>query len=291
MSDTVPGVYKVERPRTLNLPLVLDSPHSGERYPGDFNTPVPMEVLRRAEDMYVDDLFAGAVDRGSPLISALFPRSYIDPNRALQDLDRELLEEPWPEPVQPSEKARLGHGLIWRVCPPDLPMYVKRLTVEEVKYRIATYWHAYHAALSALLDEAQDRFGKAWLLDCHSMPSVSLPKEPRFGGVRRAEFILGDRDGTTCSTEFLYVVRDTLKSFGYHVKINDPYKGVEIIRRHGRPAEGRHSLQIEINRALYMNEETFERTVYYAELQGHMSRLVEVIGDYSLDRVGAKAAE
>lgn len=291
MSETIPGVYRLDTPKGRDIPLVLDSPHSGSIYPESFNTTVPMKVLRRAEDMYVDDLFADGPELGAPLVSALYPRSFIDPNRAVRDLDRDLLAEPWPGPTQPTEKARLGHGLIWRVCPPDFPMYGRRLSIEEVRDRITNYWEPYHAVLQRCMDEAQDRFGMVWHFNCHSMPSSSLPRDSEFSGIRRADFVLGDRDGTTCNREFLNIVGATLKGFGYRVRINDPYKGVEIVRRHGQPDSGRNSLQIEINRALYMNEETFERTQYYATLKAHLADLMAVAGDYALGKLGAKAAE
>ncbi len=291
MSETIPGVYRLDTAEGVAVPLVLDSPHSGAIYPDSFDTTVPMPVLRRAEDMYVDDLFGDGPKLGAPLVSALFPRSFIDPNRAERDLDRDLLSEPWPDPVAPTEKARLGHGLIWRVCPPDFPMYSRRLSIYEVRQRIAEYWHPYHAALQRCMDETQQRFGMAWHINCHSMPSSSLPKDSEFGNMRRADFVLGDRDGTTCERDFLNIVGTTLKSFGYRVRINDPYKGVEIVRRHGRPDAGRNSLQIEINRALYMNEETFERTAYYPTLKSHLTKMIEIVGSYALGRVGAKAAE
>ena len=291
MSETIPGVYRLDTPNSTDIPLVLDSPHSGSTYPETFDTTVPMNVLRRAEDMYVDDLFSGGPMLGASLLSALYPRSFIDPNRALRDLDLDLLEEPWPEPVQQTEKARFGHGLIWRVCPPDFPMYARRLSVAEVRERIDQYWMPYHQALQRCMDETQARFGTAWHFNCHSMPSSSLPRESEYNNIRRADFVLGDRDGTTCSREFLNVVEATLKGFGYRVRINDPYKGVEIVRRHGRPDIGRNSLQIEINRALYMNEETFEKTPYYATLKMHLSGLIKIVGGYTSEWVSAKAAE
>ena len=291
MNETIPGVYRLETGGKMGIPLVLDSPHSGSIYPKDFNTSVPMEALRRGEDMYVDDLFGEGPEFGASLLSALYPRSFIDPNRGIYDLDRDLLSEPWPETVQPTEKARLGHGLIWRVCPPDLPMYGRRLAIAEVRRRIDDYWQPYHSALQRCIDYVPSRYGMSWHINCHSMPSLSLPKDTELTGFRFADFVLGDRDGTTCSREFLMIVGNTLEGFGYRVRINDPYKGVEIVRRHGRPEIGRHSLQIEINRALYMNEDTLEKLPDYVTLKEHISQLIEVVGSYALGRVGAKAAE
>ncbi len=291
-SERIPGVLRLERPRATVLPLVLDSPHSGTDYPADFGYVVPRAAVRRAEDTYVDELFADAPAKGASLLAALFPRSYIDANRSLLDLDPDLLAEPWPEPVEPGEKARLGHGLIWRLCPPDLAMYDRKLTVAEVQGRIERFWKPYHATLRRLLDETHKRFGAVWHLNCHSMPSVSTPNSPEGAGVRRADIVLGDRDGTTCSRDFREAVRETLVGLGYKVKVNDPYKGVEIIRAYSDPAARRHGLQIEINRALYMNEATFEKTAGFEGLKADLERLVEAIGDYVASRIdGAKAAE
>ena len=291
MNETIPGVYRLDYPGHSRIPLVLDSPHSGSDYPDTFDTRVPITILRRAEDMYVDDLFADGPRFGAPLISALYPRSFIDPNRNVQDLDRDLLAEPWPDPVIPTEKARLGYGLIWRVCPPDYPMYERRLSITEVQNRIANYWHPYHKVLQRCIDETYDIFGIAWHINCHSMPSSGLSRSNEYNNSRHVDFVLGDRDGTTCSREFLDIVGTALKNLGYRVRINDPYKGVEIIRRHGLPEHGRNSLQIEINRSLYMNEETLERTFYYATLKSHMAKMIEVLRDYVLERSRFKAAE
>jgi N-formylglutamate amidohydrolase len=293
MSDLVPGVYKVEGSREPSLPVIFDSPHSGTNYPPDFGFIAPSELVRRAEDAYVDELFSAAPARGAPLVSALFPRSYIDPNRSLLDLDPEVLAEPWPDEIAPGEKARLGHGLIWRLCPPDEAMYDRKLSVEEVRRRIDLYWKPYHAALKRVLDDVHHRFGQTWHINCHSMPAISPPNSPEGAtGVRRAEIVLGDRDGSTCLAEFLALVRDTFKKLGYQVKVNDPYKGVEIVRAYSDPLAGRHALQIEINRALYMDEQGFEKTAGFAELQANLTKLIDHIGDYALSQVAAaKAAE
>jgi N-formylglutamate amidohydrolase len=261
------------------VPVVFDSPHSGSNYPGDFNHVVPTEKLRRAEDMYVDELFGSAPARGATLIAALFPRSYIDPNRSLEDLDPELLADSWPGPVRPGEKARLGHGLIWRLCPPDMNLYVEKLSRDEVRGRIDRYWQPYHDALRRALDTQYRRFGAVWHLNCHSMPSAT--RGPFLNGGGQADFVLGDRDGTTASPEFVHFVRDALRGMGYSVKLNDPYKGVELVRAYSDPARRRHSVQIEINRALYMDEITFERLPEFATLRAALDRLVAAICDFA----------
>jgi len=256
-------------------PVVFDSPHSGSNYPSDFNHIVPTDKIRRAEDMYVDELFESAPRNGATLISALFPRSYIDPNRSLEDLDPELLAETWPGPVRPGEKARLGHGLIWRLCPPDMKLYVEKLSPNDVRSRIDRYWQPYHDALRLALNDHYQQFGAVWHVNCHSMPSAT--RGPFVNGGGQADFVLGDRDGTTASPEFLHLVRDCLREMGHSVKINDPYKGVELVRAYSDPGRGRNSLQIEINRALYMDEMSFERLPQFADLQKDLERLVATI--------------
>jgi len=268
-------VVTVEPGRGAVVPVVFDSPHSGAVYPGDFNHVVPMEKIRRAEDMYVDELFGGAPERGATLIAAQFPRSYIDPNRSLEDLDPELLNETWPDPVRPGEKARLGHGLIWRLCPPDMNLYIEKLSPDDVRGRIDRYWRPYHDAVRSAIDEMYRRFGAVWHVNCHSMPSAT--RGPFLNGGGQADFVLGDRDGTTASPDFLHLVRDCLRGMGHNVKINDPYKGVELVRAYSDPARRRNSLQIEINRALYMDEVTFERLPQFVALKRDIDRLVAAI--------------
>lgn len=274
-ADSRPEVVSLLRGRGIVVPVVFDSPHSGSIYPSDFNHVIPIDKIRRAEDMYVDELFEDAPDHGATLIAAQFPRSYIDPNRSLEDLDPELLAESWPGVVRPGEKARLGHGLIWRLCPPDMNLYIEKLSPEQVRRRIDGYWRPYHEALRQALDDLYDRFDAVWHVNCHSMPSMA--RGPFLNGSAQPDFVLGDRDGTTASPDFVHLVRDRLHGMGYSVKINDPYKGVELVRAYSDPARGRHSLQIEINRAIYMDEVTFERLPRFRELKADIGRLIATI--------------
>ena len=272
-------VVTIERGRGAVVPVVFDSPHSGSNYPDDFNHVVPMEKIRRAEDMYVDELFDSAPNYGATLIAALFPRSYIDPNRSLEDLDPELLTESWPGPIRPGEKARLGHGLIWRLCPPDMNLYIEKLSPDIVRGRIDQYWQPYHDTLRVSLDHLYERFDAVWHMNCHSMPSAT--RGPFLNGGGQADFVLGDRDGTTASAEFVHFVRDCLRDLGYSVKVNDPYKGVELVRAYSDPAKGRHSLQVEINRALYMDEVTFERLPQFSDLKKSLDRVIATVCEYA----------
>jgi N-formylglutamate deformylase len=217
------------------VPLVLDSPHSGERYPDDFDHAPPRALVRRAEDTHVARLWRGAVRHGATLIEACFPRAYIDPNRSLDDLDPDLLAEAWDGPLVRSRKTEQGIGLVWRLARGGVPMYARRLRAAEIRRRIDAFYLPYHAALAAELDAMHGRFGAVWHVDCHSMPAIGDVNSDDPGRAR-ADFVLGDRDGTTCGGEFTAEVVAALRVFGYDVAINDPYKGVEIVRRHGRPS-------------------------------------------------------
>jgi N-formylglutamate deformylase len=261
------------------LPLVLDSPHSGERYPDDFDHAPPRTEVRRAEDTHVARLWRGALRHRATLIEACFPRAYIDPNRSLLDLDPDLIADAWDGPLERTRKTEQGIGLVWRLARGGIPMYTRKLRADEIRGRIERCYLPYHAALGAELDALHDRFGAVWHVNCHSMPAVGDVNSDDPGRARD-DFVLGDRDGTTCAPEFTKAVAATLRELGYAVAINDPYKGVEIVRRYGRPASGRHSLQIEINRRLYMDEETLIPNAGYTRLEADLERLAAALAAF-----------
>lgn len=284
MTRSIDGVLHRSDPRGTELPLVFDSPHSGVVYPPDFDYTCPLNVLRTAEDTFVDELYGAAAEHGATLIGAHFPRSYIDANRHVADIDQNLFATAWPGPVDPGEKTRLGMGLVRRLAVPGLPVYGRKLRVEEVQARIAHYYEPYHAELAGVLDRLHDRFGAVWHVNCHSMKSVSNAMASEGAGAPRADFVLGDRDGTTCAPELTLFVREFLARRGYQVKVNDPYKGVELVRRHGRPNENRHSLQIEVNRKLYMDETCFERNDNFPKLQRDLEALIGALAAFVRER-------
>jgi N-formylglutamate deformylase len=247
--NTTPPPVVTQRPVSDALPIVIDSPHSGTHYPADFGYSAPFELLRRGEDLYVDRLYEHAPDAGATFIAANFPRAYIDPNRLLADIDEALLDAPWPGEVATGPKTKLGIGLIWRMLG-QVPIYQRKLTVAEVQARIERCYRPYHAALDQAIGEAYARFGAVWHLNVHSMPDDSyarlgLPEKPL------ADFVLGDLDGRTAGEPLMALIEGVLRDHGYSVARNDPFKGVEIIARNGRPAEKRHSLQIEVKRSCY----------------------------------------
>lgn len=259
-------IVKIARPEGRPVPVVFDSPHSGRGYPADFGHACAQEDMERAEDSYVDDLFSGAVRHGASFLCALFPRTYIDPNRAADDIDPQLLDGPWPGRAAPTARSHAGIGLVRRLLRPGLPLYGRKLSATEIARRIGDYYEPYHAALQSLLDEAHRGFGAVWHVNCHAMPSAA-------GGVSLPDFVLGDRNGTSCAPAFTGAVRDFIRGLGYSVAVNSPYKGVEIVRRHGRPAEGRHSLQIEVGKALYWDERKNEKTEGYEALRADLEKL------------------
>lgn len=241
-------------------PLVLDSPHSGTHYPDDFRAVCDLPVLRRAEDTHVEKIYDFAPALGAAWIEAHFPRIYLDANRDTLELDTTLLDGEWPEPVatDPGQlsKIRLGKGLIWKFTDDGVPVYQRRLTVAEVRARIDRCWRPYHEAVRQAIAAAHARHGYSIHINCHSMPAVSGSHATDFPGLVHPDFVVGDRDGSTASPALSQLICDHLRGRGYSVAYNHPYKGVELLRRYGDPARHRHSIQIELNREIYMDEET-----------------------------------
>jgi N-formylglutamate deformylase len=262
-------------------PLVLDSPHSGTAYPDDFRFACDPAALRSAEDTHVEKLYSFAPGLGVAWIEAHFPRSYLDANRNVSEIDTALFDEPWPGPVETDpkvlSKVRLGKGLIWRMTDEGVPIYARRLSVAEVQSRIADCWQPYHDAVARAIEAAHARHGYSLHINCHSMPAVASSHATEFPGEAHADFVIGDRDGSTASAPLARRVCEHLKGLGYDVAYNHPYKGVELVRRHADPARQRHSIQIEVNRRLYMDEQTFELTAGFAPLQASLRSLVEML--------------
>ena len=267
------GPLELRGPVQAAIPLVLDSPHSGHSFPADFDAVVSEAELREGEDSYVDELYAAAPELGAPLLAALWPRTYLDPNRHAGDVDLDLIEGHWPGEYRPSGKARFGKALIWRTLEDGRPIYSGKLSIERVLRRIQDFHVPYHKAIQRLLSETHSRFGRVYHINCHSMRAVA-GKQSEDAGRERADFVLGDRDGSSCDPRFTEFVRAALAGMGYRVKVNDPYKGVELVRAYSDPQAGRHSLQIEINKRLYMDESTLQKTAGFASLQKNLSHLL-----------------
>ena len=274
MTTNLPVIYQPG-----STPLVLDSPHSGVKYPDDFGYASDLSVLRRAEDTHVEKLYDFAPSLGVAWIEALFPRSYLDTNRDTADIDVSLFDEPWPDPVTHDfaalRKLRLGKGLIWRTTDDGVAIYQRALSVAEARARIANCWQPYHAAVAQAIDAAHARHGYSIHLNCHSMPAIASSHATDFPGEAHADFVIGDRDGSTASSPLVKLICDHLSGCGYSVSYNHPYKGVELVRRYSNPALHRHSVQVEINRKLYMDEISLALTPGATALRQHLRTLVE----------------
>jgi len=282
---STPVAFIDHGPARPQVALLLDSPHSGASFPADFNTIISELDLRDGEDCFVDELYLPATERGVSLLAAQAPRTYLDPNRHASDIDLELIEGgQWPHKLAPSGKAALGKALIWRTLDDGRPIYDRKLSVQEVMSRIERYHAPYHRALAHRIDATHARFGVSYHINCHSMNSVAGVQGEGGAGTARADFVLGDRDGSACSSEFTAFVHEVLSKMGYDVKINDPYKGVELVRAYSNPAAGRNSLQIEINKRLYMLERKVQKSDGFAALQKNLQVLIDAI----LDRIATQ---
>ncbi len=278
-SIEAPGAVEVLRPGTHAVPLVFASPHSGRRYPPEFVAASRLDpvALRRSEDAYVDEIFAGVVAGGAPLVRALFPRAYVDPNREPFELDPAMFADPLPDYVNTrSPRVAAGLGTVARVVTNGEEIYRAPLRFADALDRIRRFYRPYHRALEAVIEETRRRFGTVLLVDCHSMPSVGGPMD-RDPGRHRVDFVLGDRRGASCRAEVVDALEAYLRRRGYRVTRNEPYAGGFTTGHYGRPDRGVQAVQIEINRAIYMNEETMERRAEIAALAEEMSGLVPVL--------------
>jgi N-formylglutamate deformylase len=268
--------------------LVLDSPHSGTHYPTDFNHACDPHLLRRAEDTHVDRLFDFATVLGAHWVEAHFPRSYIDVNRDVSEVDVEMFDQPWPAALTLSatqrSKLRLGKGLLWRCLDDGTPIYDRLLSVAEARQRIQRCWQPYHLALDHAVARARQQHGYCIHLNCHSMPSIAQSHATEHPGMAHPDIVLGNRDDSTSSPQLVQLVAAHFIQRGYAVAINHPYKGVELVRRHGRPEMNQHSIQLEVNRKLYMNEQTLAPHDGFARLRADLLNLVQLLTAYDVRR-------
>ena len=271
--------HEILRSGEQTAPIVLASPHSGTAYPEAFVAASPLDPLdlRRSEDCFVDELWLGAAALGVPLLRAAFPRAFVDANREPFELDPEMFEDDLPPYVNVnSSRVAAGLGTLARVVASGKEIYGGKLRFADALERIETCYRPYHAALRRLIDATRDRFGYCILIDCHSMPSIGAPMDPD-AGRGRADFILGDGFGTACEGAVADTVERALESHGYRVTRNKPFAGGYTTRHYGCPEEGVHALQIETNRALYMDEDAIGRLPALADVAGHMTSVVSAL--------------
>ena len=279
-----PPPCHIHLPDEQTVPFVFNSPHSGSFYPAEFlaATCLDRQAVRRSEDLLVDRLFAGVVPLGAPLMSAVYPRAYLDVNREPYELDPRMFAGRLPSFANiRSLRVAGGLGTIPRVVSDSTNIYKGPLSVDEGLQRIERVYRPYHDTLRRLLSQTHIAFGQAILIDCHSMPSNSRTAQGRL----RPDFVLGDRFGTSCMPELTDRAGEILSGLSYSVCRNKPYAGGFITEHYGRPARGLHALQIEVNRGLYMDEERLEPHDGFEPLAADLAKVAEAllasVGDYA----------
>jgi N-formylglutamate amidohydrolase len=268
--------FTILAPEVQSAPFVLCSPHSGRSYTPGFlaQSRLDPQTLRKSEDCFVDELFQGAAGLGVPLIAACFPRAYLDVNREPYELDPELFADPLPDYANcQSVRVVGGLGTIARIVADGEEIYRTRLSVDEGLDRIERLYFPFHTALEQLIEQTRAKFGRAILVDCHSMPSAQMAQSSG----QRPDFVIGDRFGAACDPRLTRYLRDTIAAEGYDVQLNRPYAGGYITEHYGRPYRGVQAVQIEINRALYLDEQTFTPARGFLRLKQDLTRIAGML--------------
>ena len=287
MSRIETEAYVLTRPRTRTSPLIFASPHSGRDYPQDFLAQAVLDhhTIRSSEDAFVDRLFDMAPGMGAPLLAARAPRAFIDLNRAADELDPAVIEGIARVPHNP--RISSGLGVIPRVVAGGRAIYRGKLPLGEAEARLRRFWHPYHQALAALVEETRGAFGEAVLIDCHSMPHEAIEAHTR-PGQPRPEVVLGDRYGATAGREVMERVEAAFSGAGLRVGRNAPFAGAYVAQAYGRPSRGVHVVQVEIDRALYMDEARIEPL---AGFQDFRAQIAQVVAELVRPEGAALAAE
>lgn len=284
--------FDVILPLHQTAPVVFASPHSGRDYPASFVAASQLDpvALRRSEDAFVDDLYDQAPHLGAPLLRAHFPRAYADPNREPWELDPAMFEDELPDWVSTkTPRVRAGLGTVAKVVTDGAHIYAGKIPFAEAQARIESCYKPYHAALSDLLQATREKFGAYLLIDCHSMPSVGGPMD-NDSGASRVDMVLGDANGTACAPEVTRLVYDVLTDMGYRVVLNTPYSGGFTTRNYGSPKSHGHTLQIEVNRALYMDEQSISRNKGFDKLSQDLRTMIEAICAIDVKILGGNSA-
>lgn len=275
------------RPKAQKSPVIYASPHSGNQYPDDFvkNALLDPVALRRSEDAFVHEIYEACIDFGSPMLRANFPRAYVDANREPYELDPNMFQDRLPSYVNTdSQRALAGLGTIAKVVTNGAHIYKEKLQFSAVRERIETLYHPYHAALRQLIEETRGQYGACLLIDCHSMPSIGGPMDNDDGN-SRTDIILGDRFGTSCSEWISDFAQEILENQGFVVKRNRPYAGGYTTYHYGMPDQRVHTLQIELNRELYMDEENITRLPELEVIKKKFAVLIEKLSTITADQL------
>lgn len=261
MTRAAPKIFDLKKPNVASVPLVVDSPHSGSLLPEDFHFICALSDIRQGEDSYIDRFAAPVTKSGGTMLRALVNRAYIDLNRAISDLHPDVCSETIPWPIHRTKRVTYGMGLIRHLVRPKENMYAAPLTLAQIQNRIMDYYDPYYRALETELKAAHHKFGRVLHINMHAMPAIGADGAPL------EDIILGDHDGHSCGRPYREMVKKVFENHGLKVVVNHPYKGVELTKRFAKPRQGFHSLQIEVNKALYMDEQTLALNEGFAELQ------------------------
>jgi N-formylglutamate amidohydrolase len=277
--------FEIVEPQVWRAPIIFNSPHSGSAYPAAFLSAsrIDLPALRRSEDSFMDELIGGLSDRGFATVRVNFPRSYVDVNREPYELDPRMFSGRLPSFANTrSMRVAGGLGTIPRVVGDGQEIYRERITVDDALARIESLYKPYHRALRRLINRAHQAFGTVVVVDCHSMPSVGVSRdEPR-----RPDVVIGDRYGTSCAPLLADTVEDTMSRLGYSVGRNKPYAGGFITEHYGNPASGLHTIQLELNRAIYMDERRRARGARFAQVTSDFALVAEALASVPFDDLG-----
>jgi len=277
--------FEILEPAEWRAPIIFNSPHSGSAYPEAFLrvSRIDLPALRRSEDSFMDELIGGLSNRGFAVVRVHFPRSYVDVNREPYELDPRMFAGRLPSFANTrSMRVAGGLGTIPRVVGDGQEIYRERLAVDDALSRIETLYKPYHRALRRLINRVHQSFGTAVLVDCHSMPSIGVSRdEPR-----RPDVVIGDRYGTSCAPLLPDRVEQTMGRLGYSVGRNKPYAGGFITEHYGNPASGLHVVQLELNRAVYMDERRREKGPRFAQVVADFAALADALATVPLGDLG-----
>jgi N-formylglutamate amidohydrolase len=281
----LPPPFEIVEPAEWRAPIIFNSPHSGSVYPEDFlnASRIDLPTLRRSEDSFMDELIADLSARGFPVVRVNFPRSYVDVNREPYELDPRMFAGRLPSFANTrSMRVAGGLGTIPRVVGDGQEIYRERLSVDDALMRVETLYKPYHRALRRLINRVHQTFGAVVVVDCHSMPSIGVSRdEPR-----RPDIVIGDRYGTSCAPLLPNRVEQTMSRLGYSVGRNKPYAGGFITEHYGNPASGLHAIQLELNRAIYMDERRREKGPRFAQVAADFAALADALASVPFGDLG-----
>src|SRR5687767_6273877 len=276
MIHAAPGLFLRYEPLVDAVPLLVDVSRSGREYPKEYRSPLPFTTVHDNVSMYVEDLWAGAPGVGATLLYCTFPNTWIDVNRSERDMDPGIVDGVWPAKLEPTARTLEGLGLIKTKARYGEPFQERKLTVAEIEERLNRYYRPYHAELARIAGALHARFGRLTQISCHCMSAVGAPTHPD-AGKPRADFCVSDLKGKTASPSGMARVVDTLRSYGYSVSVNEPYVGNELIRRIADPAHGIDSIQVEINKKLFMDTATFRATAGFSRVKADLDKLLATL--------------